>query len=231
MTAIQKNTEEIIKNEEKIIKDYGNEQLLQRTTILNRDGNQYRIVSDIVKKKINKNVTTAVAEHMQWKKFGKVKNQKRGNLEPGIVDSSKEEIHIINRKVDIEQDLADKFKDSIINRKNRILTEIKEQKDKENKEKLEAFSKTIGNKYTKRQTNRKSKLGVIKIAGYNPNFTAEQLTKVFLKIGKVKSCVMFRNCSYIRFEQTLHAKDAVEMFDNKTVGGCVLRVTALTDNN
>ena len=149
---IDKNkAEETISSKEKILKDDGNEQLIQRTSILKRDLNLVTITSDIIRKKITKKLTKPVEEHMEWKKFGKVANQKRGTLEPGIVNFSNEEIHIINRKRDIEQDLADKFKDNILNRKNNILKEIKDQKERENKEKLEAFSKSMGNYGTDRK--------------------------------------------------------------------------------
>ena len=52
---IDKNkTEETISSKEKILKDDGNEQLIQRTTVLKRDLNVVTIISDIIRKKITK---------------------------------------------------------------------------------------------------------------------------------------------------------------------------------
>ena len=230
---IDKNkAEETISSKEKILKDDGNEQLIQRTTVLKRDLNIVTITSDIIRKKITKKLTKPVEEHMEWKKFGKVANQKRGTLEPGIVNFSNEEIHIINRKRDIEQDLADKFKDNILNRKNNILKEIKDQKERENKEKLEAFSKSMGNYGTDRkQLIKRSRVGSIKVKGYNPYITPEKLTKIFEKVGKIKFCKMFRSYSIIRFLNTIHAQDAYDEFNNQTVDGCVLYVQVMTDDD
>ena len=230
---IDKNkAEETISSKEKILKDDGNEQLIQRTTVLRRDLNLVTINSDIIRKKITKKITKPVEEHMEWKKFGKVANQKRGTLEPGIVNFSNEEIHIINRKRDIEQDLADKFKDNILNRKNNILKEIKDQKERENKEKLEAFSKSMGNYGTDRkQLIKRSRVGSIKVKGYNPFITPEKLTKIFEKVGKIKFCKMFRSYSIIRFFNTIHAQDAYDEFNNQTVDGCVLYVQVMTDDD
>ena len=232
MKLDKNKAEETISSKEKILKDDGNEQLIQRTTVLKRDLNIVTIISDIIRKKITKKITKPVEEHMEWKKFGKVANQKRGTLEPGIVNFSNEEIHIINRKRDIEQDLADKFKDNILNRKNNILKEIKDQKERENKEKLEAFSKSMGNYGTDRkQLIKRSKVGSIKVKGYNPFITPEKLNKIFEKVGKIKFCKMFRSYSIIRFLNTIHAQDAYDEFNNQTVDGCVLYVQVMTDDD
>ena len=52
---IDKNkAEETISSKEKILKDDGNEQLIQRTTVLKRDLNVVTIISDIIRKKITK---------------------------------------------------------------------------------------------------------------------------------------------------------------------------------
>ena len=231
MNIDRNKTEETISSKEKIIKDEGNEQLIQRTITLKRDLNIIQIISDINRKKITKKLTKPVEEHMEWKKFGKVANQKRGTLEPGIVNLSNEEIHIINRKRDIEQDLADKFKDNILNRKNNILKEIKEQKERENKEKLEAFSKSMGNYGNdKKQLIRRSKVGSIKVKGYNPYIKIENLTKIFEKVGHIKFCKMYRNYSIIRYYNTIHAQDAYDEFNNQTVDGCVFYVQVMTDD-
>ena len=211
---IDKNkAEETISSKEKILKDDGNEQLIQRTSVLKRDLNIVTITSDIIRKKITKKLTKPVEEHMEWKKFGKVANQKRGTLEPGIVNFSNEEIHIINRK-------------------NNILKEIKDQKERENKEKLEAFSKSMGNYGTDRkQLIKRSRVGSIKVKGYNPFITPEKLTKIFEKVGKIKFCKMFRSYSIIRFYNTIHAQDAYDEFNNQTVDGCVLYVQVMTDDD
>ena len=50
-----------------------------------------------------KEMLPQVIERMKWKKFGKVAGQDRGVLEPGIVEINTDEIHIIDRKRDIEK--------------------------------------------------------------------------------------------------------------------------------
>lgn len=120
----------IHKVEEKKISHKGNEELVQRITTVTKDGSEYKITSDIKKIKEKKKVPQDVAERMQIPKFGVCAGQPRGSLEPGVVMVSKEEIKIINRLTNVEQDMKDKLLDSINSRKNNVLREMKEAKEK-----------------------------------------------------------------------------------------------------
>ena len=122
--------EKILSREEKIISSSQNEQLILRITKSLREGATYQMTSEIKKKRIKKDMLPQVIERMKWKKFGKVANQERGVLEPGIVEVNTDEIHIIDRKRDIEKDLGDKLRDKINDKKSKLLKEIKEKKEK-----------------------------------------------------------------------------------------------------
>ena len=127
--------EKILSRDEKIISSNQNEQIIVRITKSQREGSTYKMTSQIKKKRMKKDMLPQVIERMKWKKFGKVAGQERGVLEPGIVEINNDEIHIIDRKRDIEQDLGDKLRDKINDRKVKLLKEMKEKREKENREK------------------------------------------------------------------------------------------------
>merc|ERR1712151_1129906 len=82
------------------------------------------------------------------------------------------------------QDMKDKLLDSINNRKNNVLKEMKEQRERENLEKLNKLlnsSKAPVNKRTYRRDN------TIKVSGYNPKYTKEDLRKIFEECGIIKN--------------------------------------------
>jgi hypothetical protein len=219
----------VLSQKEIKISSKGDEELLKREKLTERDGNTYLITSEIRKKKIKKEMLPSVIERMSWQKFGLVKGQPRGTLEPGIIVTSKEEFHIIDRQNQIEQDLGDKLKDSINNKKMMVLKEMKENKDREQREKLAALSNS---KKQQRVVRKRNRDGTIKVTGFNPNYGPEQLVNIFQKAGPVKRCTMpSKNFAFIEFEQSIHAKDAFEMFNDETVDGCVLRVILLDNKN
>ena len=219
----------VLSQKEIKISSKGDEELLKREKLTERDGNTYLITSEIRKKKIKKEMLPSVIERMSWKKFGLVEGQPRGTLEPGIIVTSKEEFHIIDRQNQIEQDLGDKLKDSINNKKMMVLKEMKENKDREQREKLAALSNS---KKQQRVVRKRNRDGTIKVTGFNPNYGPEQLVNIFQKAGPVKRCTMpSKNFAFIEFEQSIHAKDAFEMFNDETVDGCVLRVILLDNKN
>lgn len=219
----------IISQKETKITSRGDEELLKRETRKERDGNIYLITSEIRKKKIKKKMLPSVIERMSWKKFGLVANQPRGTLEPGIIVTSTEEIHIIDRLNTIEQDLGDKLKDSINNKKMMVLKEMKENKDREQREKLSALT---SNKKQQRVNKKKNREGTIKVTGFNPNYTPKKLATIFSKVGPVERCTMpSKNFAFIEFEQSIHAAEAYEAFNDETVEGCVLRVIVLDNTN
>ena len=221
--------EKIISLKEFKISSKGDEEIIRREKRTERDGNIYLITSEIRKKKIKKEMLPSVIERMSWKKFGLVEGQPRGTLEPGIIVTSKEEFHIIDRQNQIEQDLGDKLKDSINNKKMMVLKEMKENKDREQREKLAALSNS---KKQQRVVRKRNRDGTIKVTGFNPNYGPEQLVNIFQKAGPVKRCTMpSKNFAFIEFEQSIHAKDAFEMFNDETVDGCVLRVILLDNKN
>ncbi len=220
----------VISQKEIKISSKGDEELLKRVTKTNRDGNLYLITSEIRKKKIKKEMLPSVIERMNWKKFGSVANQPRGTLEPGIIVTSTEEIHIIDRLNTIVQDLGDKLKDSINNKKMMVLKEMKENKEREQREKIEALS---SNKKSQKTNNKKrNREGTIKVTGFNPNYNAEKLAQIVSKVGPVKKCTLpSKNFAFIEFEQTIHAQEAFDILNDATVDGCVLRVIVLDNNN
>ncbi len=219
----------ILSQKEIKISSKGDEEILKREKLTERDGNTYLITSEIRKKKIKKEMLPSVIERMSWKKFGLVKDQPRGTLEPGIIVTSKEEFHIIDRLNQIEQDLGDKLKDSINNKKMMVLKEMKENKEREQREKLAALSNS---KKQQRVVKKKNRDGTIKVTGFNPNYGPEKLAQIFQEVGNVRRCTMpTKNFAFIEFEQTIHAIDAYNKFNDETVDNCVLRVIVLDNKN
>ena len=222
--------EKILSREEKIISSSQNEQLILRITKSLREGATYQMTSEIKKKRIKKDMLPQVIERMKWKKFGKVANQERGVLEPGIVEVNTDEIHIIDRKRDIEKDLGDKLRDKINDKKSKLLKEIKEKKDKENREKIAAYANSVS-KQGDRQYKKRNNTCTVRVTGFNPNYTAEQLGKIFSKAGEINKVVIpSKNLAYIRFTQSLFKQNAYDMFNDVSKDGCVLRVMLLEDN-
>ena len=169
-------------------------------------------------------------ERMKWKKFGKVAGQERGVLEPGIVEINSEEVHIIDRKRDVEQDLGDKLRVTINNRKLQLLKEMKEKREKENREKLAAYTSSNA-KQANRPIRRRNNDCTIKVNGFNPNYTAKKLGEIFGQAGDVTRVVIpNKNLAFITFAQSVYKYDAYEMFNDKAKDGCILQVTLL-DNN
>ena len=138
--------EKVLSRDEKVISSNQNEKLIVRIIKTIREGATYQMTSEIRKKLIKKEMLPQVIERMKWKKFGKVAGQERGVLEPGIVEINTDEIHIIDRKRDIEKDLGDKLRDKINDKKSKILKDIKEKKEKENREKIAAMLIVCRNK-------------------------------------------------------------------------------------
>ena len=220
----------ILSRDEKIISSNQNEQIIVRITKSLREGATYQMTSEIRKKRIKKEMLPQVIERMKWKKFGKVAGQERGVLEPGIVEINSDEIHIINWKRDIEKDLGDKLRDKINDKKTKLLKEIKERKEKENREKIAAYANSM--KQNERQYRRRNNACTVQVNGFNPNYTAEQLAKLFSKAGEINRVVMpSKNNAYIRFTQTIFKQNAYDLFNDTSVDGCVLRVTLLEDKN
>ena len=222
--------EKVISTEEKILNNKQNEQIILRVTMTKREGSTYKMTSQIKKKRIKKEMLPQVIERMKWKKFGKVAGQERGVLEPGIVEINSEEIHIIDRKKDVEQDLGDKLRDKINDRKLKLLKEMKEKRERENREKLAAYSSS-NTKQRERQFKRRNNDCTIRVNGFNPNYSAQKLGELFGKVGEIIKVVMpNKNLAFIRYAQSVHTFEAYDMFNDKALDGCILRVTLL-DNN
>ena len=222
--------EKILSSQEKIISSNQNEQIILRVTKTQREGSIYKMNSQIKKKRIKKEMLPQVIERMKWKKFGKVAGQERGVLEPGIVEINSDEVHIIDRKRNIEQDLGDKLRDKINDRKVKLLKEMKEKREKEEREKLAAYTSS-NTKQRERQYKKRNNDCTIMVTGFNPSFTAEKLGNIFSKVGEVVKVVMpNKRNAFIRFAQSVHKEEAYDMFNDKDVGGCILQVILL-DNN
>ena len=222
--------EKIISTEEKILSSKQNEKIIYRVTLSKREGSTYKMTSQIKKRRLKKEMLPQVIERMDWKKFGKVAGQERGVLEPGIVEINSEEIHIIDRKKDVEQDLGDKLRDKINDRKVKLLKEMKEKRERENREKLAAYSNS-NTRQRERQYKKRNNECTIRVNGFNPNYSAEKLGEIFGKAGDIIKVVLpNKNSAYIKFAQSIHTFDAYDMFNDKAIDGCILQVTIL-DNN
>jgi len=222
--------EKIISTEESVLNNKQNEKILLRVTVTKREGSTYKMTTKIKKKRIKKEMLPQVIERMKWKKFGKVAGQERGVLEPGIVEINSEEVHIIDRKRDVEQDLGDKLRVTINNRKLQLLKEMKEKREKENREKLAAYTNSNA-KQANRPIRRRNNDCTIKVNGFNPNYTAKKLGEIFGQAGDVTRVVIpNKNLAFITFAQSVYKYDAYEMFNDKAKDGCILQVTLL-DNN
>lgn len=211
---------------------YNHSELIQRTTYANRDGNDIKIISDIRKKKEKKQLKKEVAERMGIPKFGLCSGQPRGSLEPGVIVVSKEEVKIVDRKKDIEQDIGDKLREAISDRKNSVLKEMKDKMEREKSEKLaKLFTSTQPTPVRRHQ----KKENGIKVSGFNPNYEEHDLKEIFEKIGKVKRVAIpkdwntgkNKNFAFIEFEQTLHVRDAIEKLNDVSYDGCVINIIAL----
>ena len=165
---------------------------------------------------------------MEWKKFGIPVGQKRGSLEPGIIEYSKEEIHIEDRDNSVEQDIGDKIRDSISNKRNIVIKEMQEKKERENLEKMQAFKQSTNLNKEKKTEVRKNREGTIKITGFNPNMTVDELVEVFLKAGDVKKCVMpSKNVAYLEYFNKNSAEQAVALFNDQPNRNTILSVVVL----
>ena len=196
---------------------------------MTKDFNQHKITSDIKRIKEKKKVRLEVAERMKIPKFGICAGMARGTMEEGVITISKEEVRIINRDTDIEQDMKDKLLDSINNRKNNVLREMREQKERENQEKLNKLlnsQKPVMVKKTYRREN------TIKVSGYNPRYTRDDLWKIFEEAGRVRNIYIpidrytnqLKNLAFIDYEQSMGVKNAIDKFNDYAIDGCVLLV-------
>lgn len=229
--------QKIISSEEKVLKSKQNEQLIQRVTVTEKEGGTYKMTSQVLKKKIRKEMLPQVIERMKWKKFGKVAGQERGFIEPGIAVVSPEEVHIMDRSKNIEQDLGDKLRENINNRKLMLLKEMKEKREREAQEKLAAYSKSSNRRQNQRQNKRRDNNSTVRVNGFNPTYSVdkllEKLADIFNRAGPVAKITLStkKNFAFVRFEQSIYKYKAYEMFNDYPTDGCILQVQVLEDEN
>ena len=215
--------EKIISSEEKVISKKEDELTVQRIAVVKREGMRFKTSSLIKKKLVTKKMLPKVIERTKWKKFGIVEKQERGTIEPGVVMTSMEEIHIVNRLKNVAADLGDKLKDAIKNKKNFILQQMKEAKLLQEQE--QAFNQATGTR-PKSYFLRRSNESTIKVNGFPPSVTAEDLGKLFSEVGIVDRVVVPNpNTAYVKFAQSLHVKDAFDKFEGYAIKGCCLAIT------
>jgi RNA recognition motif-containing protein len=183
--------------------------------------------------KEKRTVKKEVAERMKIPKFGQCAGQPRGALEAGVIMISKEEVKIINRLTDVEQDLKDKLLGSINKTKDSFLKEMIDAKDRENRERIEKLyssQKPVLKRYQKRENS-------IKVSGFNPRYNEDDLRKIFEQAGRVRKIYIprdrvtgeYRNFAFIEYEQSLSMKEAIERFNDYAVDECVLNVVVTED--
>lgn len=196
---------------------------------MTKDFNQHKITSDIKRIKEKKKVREEVAERMKIPKFGICAGSARGTMEEGVITISKEEIRIINRTTDVEQDMKDKLLDSINNRKNNVLKEMKEAKERETQEKLNKLLNSQKAPIIKRIYKRENN---IKVSGYNPKYDEEDLRRIFEEAGRIRKVYIpcdrntgvKKNLAFIEFEQSMGVKNAIEKFNDLAMDNCCLIV-------
>ncbi len=222
----------IKKVEEKKLSSKGNEELVQRITLYVKDSINYKVTSDIKKTKEKKTIKKEVAERMKIPKFGACSGQPRGSLEAGVILVSKEEVKLINRETEVETDMKEKLLDSINSRKKNVLREMQEIKEKEKQQKLaQLFSANKPVVAPKRQRPRENS---IKVSGFNPRYTEEDLQRLFDKCGPVRKVYIprdfytgqYRNFAFIDFQQSLSVNNAIEMYNDSAQDACILSVVA-----
>jgi len=222
----------IKKVEEKKLSSKGNEELVQRVTIYTKDSIDYKVTSDIKKTKEKKTIKVEMAERMKIPKFGACAGQPRGSLEAGVIMVSKEEVKIINRENEVESDMREKLLDSINSRKKNVLREMQEIKEKEKQQKLaQLFSANKPVAPPKRQRTRENS---IKVSGFNPRYTEEDLQRLFEKCGMVRKVYIprdfysgqYRNFAFIDFQQSISVNNAIEMYNDAAEDECILSVVA-----
>ena len=104
---------------------------------------------------------------------------------------------------------------------------MKEIRERETRDKLAALTQNSKNT---RQVVRRNREGTIKVTGFNPRYDAAKLAEIFKEVGEVKKCNMpSKNIAFIQFEQTVHAIDAFNRFNDESKDGCVLTVVVLDD--
>ena len=222
----------IKKVDEKKLSSKGNEELVQRVTIYTKDSIDYKVTSDIKKTKEKKTIKKEMAERMKIPKFGACAGQPRGSLEAGVIMVSKEEVKIINRENEVESDMKEKLLDSINSRKKNVLREMQEIKEKEKQQKLaQLFSANKPVVAPKRQRTRENS---IKVSGFNPRYTEEDLQRLFEKCGMVRKVYIprdfysgqYRNFAFIDFQQSISVNNAIEMYNDAAEDECILSVVA-----
>jgi len=174
-----------------------------------------------------------VAERLKIPKFGECAGQQRGHLEPGIVRMSNEIVRIINRETDIEQDLKDKLMDAVKKKKDNVMNEMIQQIERERQERMN----NLVNKQAFQKKSTRTRENSVKVIGFNPRYTEEDLREIFEKKNKVKRVYIVKdfntkqnkNIAYIDFDQTIAVKESVEYFNDRAFDDCVLTVTFASD--
>lgn len=216
---------------------------IKRTVIIKDELEEVekQVISEIKRTKVSKIGTFGIKKRMEIPKFGQCAKQSRGTVEPGIVRVDNE-YKIVNRKLAVHQEtLKDKFKTSTQEFTKENLME-KMLLDKERERKL-LLEKTAHHSYYFRdnRTRRKyeSKETDIKITGFDMRLNELDLMKIFDKIGTVKRCCIVRdkkdrnikrNIAYLEFENTIHVDEAIEYYNNRTIGNSVFIVCRPEDD-
>jgi hypothetical protein len=206
---------------ERVISTKGNEQIIERKFI----DNEGEIFFTIKRTKVKEEMLPQVIERMKWKKFGKVVGER------GMQDSStlqnREELHILDRTRDIEQELGDRIK-QLNNKKNRLLQKMKEESLKKQKEEMDKY-----NKYRDRQNKinrKKNNETTIKITGFKTGYSSEKLGKLLEQISGLhvkRVTIPNKNNAYVGFHTVEDKMKAYDMFNDKAVDGCILKIDLL----
>lgn len=198
---------------------------------------KHYLVSDIKRIKVTKIGTEGIKSRMNIPKFGVCESQKRGVVEGGTTRIDNE-VKITNRKKAVYQEgLKERLKQSTVTStkealEEKMLDEI-ERKRKENIAKISSAPDDF-----KKKKPREAKETDIKITGFNMRCDENDLMNLFENVGPVKKCIILRdrvtnkkrNIAFLEFRETYHVELAIEKYNNKTVGGCVLIVCRPADD-
>lgn len=196
-------------------------------------------ISEIKRIRLTKIGTKGIKERSEIAKFGQCAQQSRGTVEAGIVRVDNEYRIVDRKKAVFQESLKEKLKTNTSGvTKKDLLERMLNEQEKERMIKEEKISqKTTDNKYKRRK--RDAKETDIKITGFDMRLEEQDLIEIFEKVGPVSRCIIIRdknnrnikrNIAYLEFRATLHVPEAIEKYNNKTVGNSVFIVCRPNDD-
>lgn len=230
-------------SEEKIREEIDNGNLVEYmkrrikcTELIDDEEKQSILISDIKRYEVPKKTTPGIKERLLIPKFGLCTGQAQGSIENGIVRNDAE-CRIVNRKKQVyNEGLKERLKNSTdIATKEEFLRRMLEEQEKKRND--NAFKQVgLEEKKIKRRRDRPAS---IKITGFSKRCEEEDLRKLFSEVGDVGGVHILRDrvtgekrgIAFLHFRQTAHIQEAIDRFDNKTIGNSVWQVCKVDEDN